>query len=58
MFLFKLQKPSENLCKFHRKTSLLESFFKKVVGLKAYNFIKKETATKVFSREIYKGFLY
>ena len=43
-------------CKFHRKAPVLESLFKKVAGLKAYSFIKKETPAKVFSCKFYEIF--
>ena len=39
-----------------KKISVLESLFSKVTGLMAYNFIKKETPTQVFSCEHHKMF--
>ena len=39
---------SKKLCKIHRKTPLLESLFKEVAGLKAWNFIKKRLQYTVF----------
>ena len=35
----------------HKKLPVLESIFNKVAGLKASNFIKKETPAEVFLRE-------
>ena len=45
---------SLNICKFHRKTPILEFLcFNKVAGLKAWNFIKKRCfPTEVFSCKI------
>ena len=43
----------KKLCKFHRKTPVLEFFLKNVVSLQACNVIKKETPTQVFSSEIW-----
>ena len=40
----------------HRKTPVLEPLFNKVIGLKACNFIEKETPTQVFSCEYCKIF--
>ena len=40
----------------HRKTTVLESVFNNVAGLKARNFIKKVTPTQVFSCEYCKIF--
>ena len=36
------------LCKFYRKTPVLESIFNKVAGLKACNFIKKRLQHRCF----------
>ena len=39
---------SQKFCKFHRKKPVLESFFKKVAGLRACNFIKTDSNRDVF----------
>ena len=39
---------SDKLCKFHKKTPLLKSFFGKILGLKAWNFIKMRLNHKYF----------
>ena len=39
---------SDKLCKFHKKTPLLKSFFGKIPGLKAWNFIKARLHNKYF----------
>ena len=41
----------KKFAKFHRKTSVLESLFNKVAGLRTCNFIKK-TSSQMFSCEI------
>ena len=51
----------QNRCSYkfpniHKKISVLETIFNKVTGLKACNFIKKETPTQVFSCEYHKMF--
>ena len=40
----------------HKKISVLESLLNKVIGLKACNFIKKETPTQMVSCEYQKKF--
>ena len=46
---------SHKFRKFHRKTTVLDSFFNNVASLQAYNFIKK-TSTQVSSCEIWEIF--
>ena len=47
--ILKRKQPAEVFCKIHRKTPVPESLFNKVAGLKASNFINKETLAQVFS---------
>ena len=49
---------SENFCKNHRKTTMSESLFYKVAGLRpqACNFIERNTLAQVFSCEFCKIF--
>ena len=49
-------RPSYKFPDICKKISVLESFFNKVTGLMACNFIKKETSTQVFSCEYHKMF--
>ena len=39
------------VCNIHRKTPVLEPLFSKVASLEAYELIKKETPTQMFSYE-------
>ena len=43
---------SEKFRKFYRKTTMLESLFKKVAGLRTCNFLKKRLQHRCFSSEI------
>ena len=45
--LFCKKRFSEKFCKFHRKTSALETLFNKVADLKACNFIKRDSKTGI-----------
>ena len=46
----------KNVTIFTKKTSVSESLFEKVTGLKAYNFNKKQLLHKCFPVNIAKGF--
>ena len=51
----------QNRCSYkfpeiHKKKSVLESLFNKATGLMAFNFIKKEAPSQVFSCEYHKMF--